>query len=192
MTRRRRLLWLTAALLGFTVLLGGWTVESMMLHDGTTALPPAGRPLVGKDGGPATSPTGQPVAFPGRPRPTGGVTPVASGPSPSTPPSTPAIPVGGGVQIPVTGCPSQRVFVSYVSRYTMAPSPGYKVVVVHLSALQSACQGTTVTVRLAAAAGSTGGVQSSVPYTSGALDVPFAEGEQVLAQDVWAVQVTLS
>lgn len=74
----------------------------------------------------------------------------------------------------------------------MAPSPGYKVVVVHLSALQSACQGTTVTVWLAAAAGSTGGVQSSVPYAPGALDVPFAEGEQVFAQDVGAVQVTLS
>jgi len=196
----RRLLWLTAVLLGFTVLLGGWTVESIMLHGGTTAFPPAGRPLVGKDGGPANSPTGQPVALPARRRPTGGVTPVAPDPSPSTSsskppstsPSTPAVPVGGGVQIPVTGCPSQRVFVSYVSRYTVAPSPGYKVVVVHLSALQSACQGTTVTVRLAAAAGSTGDVQSSVPYAPGALDVPFAEGEQVLAQDVWAVQVTLS
>ena len=96
------------------------------------------------------------------------------------------------MQIPVTGCPSQRVFVSYVSRYTASPTPGYKVVVVHLSALRAVCPGTTVTVRLAAAAGSAGGVQSSVPYAPGALDVPFAEGEQVLAQDVGAVQVTLS
>gem|GEM_PF-6969939 len=224
MTRRRRLLWLTAALMGFTVLLGGWTVESIMLHGETTALPPAGRPLVGQDVGPATSPTGQPVALPARPRPTGGVTPIAPDSSPSTPtstspsmppstspsttpskrpstwpstppstsPSTPAVPVDGGVQIPVTGCPSEQVLVSYVSRYTVAPSPGYKVMVVHLSALQTACQGTTVTVRLAAAAGSAGDVQSSVPYAPGVLDVPFVEGEQMLAQDVRAVQVTLS
>ncbi|MBC7678265.1 MAG: hypothetical protein H7233_04665, partial [Pseudorhodobacter sp.] len=98
MTRRRRLLWLTAALLGFTVLLCGWTVESMMLHGGPAALPQAGRPLAGNDGGPATAPTGRPARPPVRPRPrrTGGVTPVVLEPPPSAPATPPAVPVGGG------------------------------------------------------------------------------------------------
>ena len=185
MTRRRRVLWLTAALLGFTVLLTGWTVESIMLSRRPAALPPVRHLEGGTPGRAAVRPIPSPT--PGAARGTVVEIPVARPVFPASPLPVPrSSSLGGGVEVPVTGCPGQPVHVSYVSRFTATPSPGYKVVGVHLSALDNPCHGSTVTVRLGSS------VRSSVPYAPGELDVPFADGNRVLAQDVFAVDVTLS